>query len=174
MEKINEQINLIKKVKCPRKHKIFNSYGCEDYYLDYKRKTKSNLTQKEYSAIVRDIMLSLINKYFLKRINIIFPYRMGYLSFKQRSVKFKHKDNKIIPSCNIDWDKTLKLWIEEPELYQKRYLVYRTNKENLFINYDKKEKSFKNQKYYYLQPARKLKKLITNKIIINDNYNING
>lgn len=162
----------IKKVHGPRFHKFTRSYGLRDYYNHYKKTHSTNLSSKEYSAIVRDIFSSLIEKELLNMFPICLPYKMGYIEVNILKPKVVSTNGEYRYIAPVDWKKTLALWEKDEEAHNNKTLVYTNAIKTSVINYVKEAASFKNQLYFYMQPARKLKEHV-HYILFNSNlFNI--
>jgi hypothetical protein len=54
---------------------------------------------------------------------------MGTIELRKRPVTYDIKNGKLKVSAPIDWDKTLKLWYEDEESFNKKTLVKVEEKE---------------------------------------------
>lgn len=155
-----------------RTHKITNSLGNYDAYK-YIRKNKwfnigRPLTEHEFYQIIRRI-----NNYLAEELvngnDIIFPNRMGKLELRKRnSLPVIDKNGKLKVTYAIDWDKTIKLWFEDEEAYNKRQLVKIPEKEIFRIRYSKEDANYKNKSFIEFQVNRDIKVRLKQKIKNNE------
>ena len=155
-----------------RTHKITNSLGNYDAYK-YIRKNKwfnigRPLTEHEFYQIIRRI-----NNYLAEELvngnDIIFPNRMGKLELRKRnSLPVIDKNGKLKVTYAIDWDKTIKLWFEDEEAYNKRQLVKIPEREIFRIRYSKEDANYKNKSFIEFQVNRDIKVRLKQKIKNNE------
>lgn len=162
------------KVHEPRQHKLTGSYGCKDYYLYYRKKYSSKITQGKFVQIFRAIMLDLIDKYLLTRLNLNFPNNMGSITVDDVKQKVIKQDKHYHVKAPIDWVKTIELWEHDEESRQRKLKIYSKHTNTACLHFYKNRKGFKGQKYFYLQFSRSLKKYIYHKLVLNENFNLNG
>ena len=173
-ETVTEFSKQIRKANQTRLHLFHNSYGCKDYWLHFKKQTGYQITQALYTQILRTIMLNLIDKYVITRLNLNFPNKMGSIRIDDIKQKVVKEDNKYIKKGPVDWNKTLQLWANDTEAYQMKCKIYSKYNNVACLKYFKKARSYANQQYFYIKFSRSLKKYIYNKMILNDNFNLNG
>lgn len=162
----------IKKVRGSRFHKFKNSYGIRDYYRHYCKTHETNLTEYEYGCVLRDIFDSLIEKELLNYLPICLPLNLGFIQVDTVKPKVIKEGDNYKYVGPVDWVATLKLWENDEEEHNKKTLVYTYAASTSVINYRKSCYSFKNQIYFYLKPARKLKIYIHDILINNNKFNI--
>lgn len=153
-------INAIKKVSGPRVHKINNSYGVYDYYKYY-RKTKPKdkkyvLTESQYFKIIREINALLVED-FLQGNDITLPHKMGRLELRKVKSTIKLEGSKVKTNLPIDWNRTLKLWYEDPECFKNKTLVKIPEVELYKIYYNKTKANFINKSFYQFTANRDFK-----------------
>lgn len=157
----------ILKRNSPKKHKISNSYGAYDAYK-YIRKNKwkeigHSVTEHDFYAVLRTMnnhLADLLSSGY----DIQLPHRMGRLELRKFNTSIKIVDGKVVNNLPIDWDKTLKLWEEDEEEYNKRTLVKMQEKEIFKVYYNRGKASYVNKGYFSFRTNRELKKKLKNKI----------
>lgn len=155
-----------------RKHKLTNSYRVRDYYNHYKKNHNTSLTESEYSAILSDIFQTMIDDCLLNFVPICLPYKLGVISVGEYKPNVTFENGKYKYNGPVDWKKTLDLWDEDPESRADKRIIYTPFKKILYIKYTKEKSSFKNQMYMYFKEARSMRKYLSKKLIMNDNFNI--
>lgn len=163
-------IDNIKKVREKRNHKIKNSYGVQDAYKYYKKirpkNNQFNLTQTQYSQIIREINNLLILS-FLQGNNINFPKRMGTLYLVKNTTKLYNKKGKLRNTYPINWKKTLELWETDQEAYNNRSLVKDITKQVFKVKYDKSKANYLNKSVFDFKINRAFKLKLKECIIEN-------
>ena len=91
---------------------------------------------------------------------------MGVLEIRKNTTKVYIKDNKVVSTSPIDWDKTLKLWSEDEEAYKERTLVKREEKKIYKAYYNRVKAEFNNKIFYTFSLNRELKNKL--KTVINE------
>lgn len=162
----------IKKVKGPRIHKFTKSYSLRDYYKHYKSKFKTNLGEATYNNIVRDIFSSFIHKELVNMLPVCLPNKLGFIEVNILKPKVYKQNGEYKCAFPVDWVKTLKLWERDNEAMANKQLIHTNARQTSVINYTKDRRSFKNQIYFYLKPARSLKIYIHDQVINNNKFNI--
>lgn len=147
-------------VEGPRVHKITNSIGVYDAYK-WIRKNKwldigTPVSEHDFYKIIRSINEQLI-LLLLSGGNLQLPQRMGTIELRKRPVVYDIKSGKLKVSAPIDWDRTLKLWYEDEESFNKKTLVKMEEKEIFQIYYNKSKATYKNKSFYQFRPNRDLK-----------------
>lgn len=164
-------------VEGPRVHKITNSIGVYDAYK-WIRKNKwldigTPVSEHDFYKIIRSINEQLI-LLLLSGGNLQLPQRMGTIELRKRPVVYDIKSGKLKVSAPIDWDRTLKLWYEDEESFNKKTLVKMEEKEIFQIYYNKSKATYKNKSFYQFRPNRDLKVQLKHKLKegILDAYNL--
>ena len=155
------------KVDRPRVHKVNNSYGVYDAYK-YIRKNKwfdigQSVTEHQFYSIIRR-MNNLLADALIHGHDIKLPCRMGTIEVRKYDARISIKDGKIKTNLPIDWDRTLKLWSEDEEAYQKRTLIKMEEKEIFSVLYNRTGANYKNKSFYEFRPNRQLKLMIKRRI----------
>lgn len=154
-------------VEGPRVHKITNSIGVYDAYK-WIRKNKwldigTPVSEHDFYKIIRSINEQLI-LLLLSGGNLQLPQRMGTIELRKRPVVYDIKSGKLKVSAPIDWDRTLKLWYEDEESFNKKTLVKMEEKEIFQIYYNKSKATYKNKSFYQFRPNRDLKVQLKHKL----------
>lgn len=89
---------------------------------------------------------------------------MGRLEVRKFKPIIRFDNNKLTVRLPIDWDRTLKLWLEDEEAYKERTLVKMEEKEIFKVCYNKTRADFSNKGFYQLQINRDLKTALKKKI----------
>lgn len=168
MNNINftEFINSIKKVKTPRNHKIKNSLGvlsCYRWCKANKINLGQSLTSKQFSDIIRTINKEIINS-LLNSHSVILPCRMGTLELKKSTPKIYFKEDKLIVTNPIDWNKTLQLWYEDSEAKENKKTIKMEEKEIFRFYYNKLKANFKNKSCFFIKFNREAKLQLKQKV----------
>ena len=155
------------KVDHSRNHKVKNSIGVYDIYKHI-RKNKwydigQPITEHQFYTIIREVNNVLADN-LLKGNDIVFPNKMGRLEVRKFEPIIRFDDNKLTVRLPIDWDSTLKLWLEDEEAYKERTLVKMEEKEIFKVCYNKTRADFPNKGFYQLQINRDLKIALKKKI----------
>ena len=155
------------KVDHSRNHKVKNSIGVYDIYKHI-RKNKwydigRPITEHQFYTIIREVNNVLADN-LLKGNDIVFPNKMGRLEIRKFEPIIRFEDNKLTVRLPIDWDRTLKLWLEDEEAYKERTLVKMEEKEIFKVCYNKTRADFPNKGFYQLQINRDLKIALKKKI----------
>lgn len=164
--------NKIKKANGPRVHKFTDSYNLRDYYHHYKRTHDTTLSEHKYNDIVRDIFSSLVHKELVNMLTVCLPNKMGFIAINILKPKVYKEGDEYKCRFPVDWKNTLKLWEHDRNAMDEKLLIYSHARETSVVNYTKDQASFKNQRYYYLKPARRLKIYIHDQVINNNKFNI--
>lgn len=144
-----------------RVHKITGSLGSYDAYK-YIRKNKwfdigQRLTEKQFYKIIRTIN-DFLAQALSRGVEIKLPHRLGVLEVRKRPTRISLIDGKVVTTMPIDWDRTLKLWYEDPESYQNRTLVRIETEEVFKIYYNKNTANYNNKSFYEFKPNRDVKR----------------
>ena len=151
-ETLGEFKKRIRKVNQPREYKVRNSLGVYDGYKWY-RKNKPDgkefvLSESQYFAIIRKINLHLVDE-LLSGNDIKLPKMMGTIEVRKYSRKIViGDDGKVYTNLPIDWDKTLELWYEDEEAYNKKMLIRREEKEIFKVYYNRETARYNNNNFY--------------------------
>lgn len=153
-------IKKVKKVKDKRHHKVSNSYGSKDAFCYY-RKIKPNdpkyiLTDCQYLQIIR-LINNELRDYLIEGKDVLLPEKMGRLEIRKRASKIKFKDGKLVTNLAIDWDKTLKLWYDNPISKKKKQLVRQEVSDIFEVYYNRNKANYNNKSFYEFSTNRELK-----------------
>lgn len=159
----------------PRHHKIKNSYIANDYYKYYLTKKKSNISQKKFTAIFKACIDDLTERNLKQMLNVVLPYGLGYVSIQAIPVNIiTNNANEKQSTMPVNWKKTMALWENDKECYEKRIVLHDYASERLRILYLKPKKKYRNMHYYMMMFSRKLKCMVYKNLAKNDNFNLNG
>ena len=168
-------IDDIKKVKDSRHHSITNCYGLNDYYKYYKKNYNCKVNQRTYTAILKDIFWDLVNSNLINQLEVVFPCKIGILKpYIVKPVIKKTSTGKFVKGTPIDWDSTIKYWEKDAYAKENKILIHYEVNKLAGIRFVKRMKSYVNQKYFTIKVARNLRKYFYKKIVLNDNFNLNG
>ena len=151
----------ILKVSGPRKHKINHSIGVYDCYKII-RKNKwfdigQPVSEHDFYSIIRTVNNYLAD-FLAKGYDINLPCQLGRLEIRKYDAKITIQNNKVVTNLPIDWDKTLKLWAEDEESYQKRTLIKMEEKEIFKVYYNRGKANYTNKSFFAFDINRELKK----------------
>lgn len=168
--KKSEFLKIVKNVCGPRTHKITNSYGVYDAYKYYRktkvRKSKYNLNESDYFAVIREFNKNLIDV-LLTGSEVPLPLNMGSLQVRKHECGVTLKDGEVKITYPIDWDKTLDLWYNDENARDRKILIHREVGEIFRVLYIKSKAKYKNKTFYTFSVNREIKKLL--KLSINNN-----
>ncbi len=125
-----------------------------------KKKDKSfrNLTDNMMCKIVDRIMELKVQQLFTT----------GYITLGHGFGSFDmyacHLDYDSIKGYQVDWDKTLELWLDNEQAKEKKILVRNLTKDTVRFTWKDKAIKFNNLKYYSFVPMRKLRVEISKRI----------
>ena len=89
---------------------------------------------------------------------------MGRLEIRKYDARITLQEGKVVTNLPIDWDKTLKLWSEDEEAYQKRTLIKREEKEIFKVYYNRGKANYTNKSFFQFDVNRELKKKLKHRI----------
>ena len=146
-------------------HKITGSWGVYDYFKFYRRtkpkEKKYILTESQYFAIIRKVN-TILAESFVRGKEVHFPMRMGTIELRKTLKKPRlGPDGKVIFHTLIDWDKTIKLWYEDPEAYKNKTIIRQESREVFKTFYNKARATFENKSVYMFQLNKELKREIS-------------
>lgn len=149
------------KVDGPRKHKIRNSIGVYQIYKLIRKNKWFNIgkpiSEHDFYSIIRTVNNQLADL-LSKGHDVNLPCQMGRLEIRKYDAKITIREGKIVTNLPIDWDKTLKLWSEDEEAYQKRTLIKREEKEIFKVYYNRGKANYTNKSFFAFDVNRELKK----------------
>lgn len=156
-------IRSIKKVNDPRIHKVKGSWGVYDAFKWYRKNKPSDkkyiLKEVQYFSIIRSIN-TLLRQSFLEGNDIKFPSRMGTLELRKSHPKITIEGKVVKTNLPIDWNATLKLWYEDKQALQDKFLVRAKDNEIFKIYYNKYLANYNNKSFYQFTPNREFKLLL--------------
>jgi len=156
------------KSKKGKNFKVQNSFGVFRAYKVLKKNHWYNigrpLKEKEFFRIIRGIN-DLLAENIVNGIPVKFPEKMGELELMKEKRGVSFVDGKLKNTYPIDWDKTLRLWYEDPEAYQQRILVRNEQKEVFIVRYKKNRVAcYENKTFYQFVLNRFIKKALKENI----------
>lgn len=155
------------KKKEHRKHKVTNSYGTKQAWRWLKKNKWLNIGQsiseREFGIIIKTIH-KILKDQLLAGKDINLPCKMGRIELRKFKTWVDFKDGKLLTNLPIDWDRTIELWYEDEEAYDKKILIRREAKEGFKIRYEKNIATYNNKTFYDFIPNRELKQELSNKI----------
>lgn len=157
----------ILKVNDSRVHRVNNSYGVYDAYK-YIRKYKwfnigQPVTEHQFYYIIRNIN-NLLSDSLVQGHDIKLPCRMGTIEIRKYDAIISINNGKIKTNLPVDWDRTLKLWLEDEEAYKEKTLIKMEEKEIFKIHYNRIRADYNNKSYYEFIVNRDLKKRLKKRI----------
>ena len=157
----------ILKINGPRKHKINNSFGVYNAYKLIRKNKWFNIgkpiSEHDFYKIVRTVNNKLADL-LSKGHDINLPCQMGRLEIRKYDARITLQGDKVVTNRPIDWDRTLKLWSEDEEAYQKRTLIKMEEKEIFSIYYNRTKAKYENKSFFQFQPNRQLKQILKRNI----------
>lgn len=158
-----------------RKRKYKVKINVSDSYNFYCKKEEEPLSRKDYLLICNKFNKFLADK-ILEGNSVVLPERLGILEIMGNEQKISIDENGNVRGTSPDWNKTLRLWEENPELKEKRVIIYYTNEETNKIVYKirwKKERVYLHSKIYYnFVPRRWVKRELAKLIKSGKEYTI--
>ena len=153
--------SVIQGLQNTRTHKVTNSLGSYDAYK-YIRKNKwfdigQPVSEHDFYSIIRTVN-NYIADFLAKGYDINLPCQLGRLEIRKYDAKITIQNNKVVTNLPIDWDKTLKLWAEDEESYQKRTLIKMEEKEIFKVYYNRGKANYTNKSFFAFDINRELKK----------------
>lgn len=156
------------KAEGTHKFKITHSHTTKEAWRWVKKNKwlniKQPITEREFGYIIKSINL-YFQEQLLEGKDVKFPYRMGRLEIRKYNPYVTFKNGKLKTSLPIDWKKTIELWYEDKEAYNKKTIVRQEAKEGFIIYYNKILAMFNNKSFYQFIPTRAFKKKLYNKIL---------
>lgn len=162
----------VQHLKDKRAHKVTNSLGVYDSYKWIRKNKWLNLerplTEHEFYQIIRKV-----NNYLAEELiqgnDVVFPNRMGRLELRKRnSLPVIEQDGHIKITYAIDWDKTLKLWYDDKEAFDKKTLIKLSERSIFRVKYNKDNANYENKSFMEFQVNRDIKTRLKQKIKNNE------
>lgn len=157
----------ILKINGPRKHKINNSFGVYNAYKLIRKNKWFNIgkpiSEHDFYKIVRTVNNKLADL-LSKGHDINLPCQMGRLEIRKYDARITLQGDKVVTNLPIDWDRTLKLWSEDEEAYQKRTLIKMEEKEIFKVYYNRGKANYTNKSFFAFDINRELKKKLKKNI----------
>lgn len=166
---VKEYDVLIRKAGTIREFDVNNSYGIRDYYWNYRKKFKHNISEQIYSKIIKEVISLMIDE-LKKDAYVVFPEGFGFLKTAYPKFTVKLKEDKLKVVGMVDWYKTIELWYNDEEAKENKQLIYKENYFTKIASYSKIGKYFKNKQFLRLDIKRSVHKTLTTDYI--DNHTI--
>ena len=93
----------------------------------------------------------------LKGNDVKLPCKLGQLEIRKYSPTITTDGKKIKTNLPIDWNATLKLWYEDKQSYEDKFLVRINVPEVYRVVYNKNNANYNNKSFYQFTPNRELK-----------------
>lgn len=144
-----------------------------DAYKWYRKNKPSDrkyvLTESQYFAIIRRINLALRDELIAGN-DVKFPSKMGQLEIRKYLPTITTEGKKVKTNLPIDWNATLKLWYEDKQAYEDKFLVRINVPEIYRVFYNKGNANYNNKSFYQFTPNRELKLGLKHSIKENPNF----
>ena len=150
----------LRKAGTVHEFEVRNSYGIRDYYRNYKKISKTDLSEQVYSNIIKDVTNELIEE-LKKDAYAVFPLGFGYLSTNYLKSYAEIVDDKLKAHGYVDWYQTINLWFSDEKAKERKQLVFKENTIYKFVSYTRTGVYFKNKKHLKLGIKRSVNRLLT-------------
>lgn len=153
-----------------RNHTIKSDYGSNDYYLFFKKNNqKSEVTRKDYGAIIKEFNTHLRDGLSNKGIDIVMPSRLGRVELRKVKTSVSvDADGNIVNNLPTNWKATRELWKSNEDAKEKNVKIRFTNEHTdgytFKISYLKSGANYKNKTMYKLRFNRILKRNLSKSI----------
>lgn len=158
----------IQKYKAHYTEKDYYKYYISTYCKKDKRLLKNTyyIDKFIYYEIIKEYFKYTGNQLVYKGINWKIPNKMGHLSIRKfKPAKYIDENNKFVNQYSPDWNRTIKLWEEDPIAKEQKIVVRHQNVMSKgyvhFLKYLKLDGTYKNKRWYDFIPCRTLKNLIS-------------
>ena len=145
------------------RQKVTNSWGVYDYYKHYRKNKpeghKYVLSESQYFAIIRRVNQKLTEA-LLNAETVVLPLCMGTLEAYKKPFITKIKDGKAVTNRPINWDKTIKLWYENPDSYERKDVIYVEAEDQVTVVYDINAARYTNKSFYQFRPIKAFKQAL--------------
>lgn len=147
-------------LKDKRNHKIKSDYGIADYYKYYKERG-GKLNRIQFRKVLFTFNRNLYPIICSDGYEYKIPKRLGCLAiFQKKSYVNIDNEGNLRTNRQIDWNSTLELWKQYPELREQKQYVRFENEKIFSIKYIKKNANFKNKTIYSLRINREFKQFV--------------
>lgn len=154
-----------------RNFKVRNSYGTKQAWRWIKKNKwldiEQPISEHDFGIIVKSLNLALRDQ-LLEGHDIVLPLNMGKIELRKYNARIKFEDGKLKTNLPINWDRTLKLWYDDPESKANKTLVRQEPKQLFTIFYNKKRADYNNKSFYQFTPIREFRKELSTKIKNNE------
>lgn len=159
-QRLSDFIKKVKKVSGKRHYKVTGSYGVKDILSFYRSVRKAEnlpvISDKVFYKIIRTVNNIICDE--LRASNTVtLPENMGKIYGVKYHTKVEYRNGVLINNHPVDFNKTLKLWYEDPECMKKKVLVRNLDKEIFKLYWDKRGCEMKNKVFYQIIFNRELR-----------------
>lgn len=139
-----------------------------------KTRGKYDITQQEYSAIIKDINLAIVKLVILENFEFKIPCNLGTFSVRQAPVRYKLKEDGELNTkiLTADFKATRELWLKNEEARKAKKLIFHTNEHTngnrMTYWWSKKGAKASGIAVYYFQACRQVKRLLKDYIMDKD------
>ena len=146
-----------------RNHKVKCHHGMNDYYKDYKKKSKTPVSKQVYSMVLKDFLNSMRTAVSQEGYAFKLPQRMGKIEIRKSKRKVEILDDGTIKNTlSVNWKETLKLWANNLEAKIKktkiRYINEHTDGYVFSVVYLKHTANYKNKTVYNMSVNREMRR----------------
>lgn len=145
------------------------------YYISERDLCNKDITQAEYTAVLKDFHEMMTNLMIYKNIAFDIPYIGKIAVVKGKNTgKMRNMGGKVISTFPVDYKKTKELWSRDPKAKEEKKIVYHLNENTdkyvMKVAWDKNKKLL-NQSAYKFTPLRRIKRKITEALKVT-NYKV--
>lgn len=149
----------------------------KDLYKAYKKNLKPvesitggstlgsyDISEKEYSNILKDINLAIVQMVILENFEFKLPYNLGRFSMIQRKITYELDEHGELKTkkLSVDYKATKDLWKSDDDAKLKKILVFHTNEHTdgnrMAYRWSKKGCAVTGLKSYFFLPCRQVKR----------------
>lgn len=139
------------------------SFTTRDIYERMRREKTLNVSRESFHKIIGAFNI-LFTECLLSGDTVVFPGKFGQLSLKKRILKPSITDGVLHIPQSVDWKRTISLWYEDKESYDKKTLVRNEGTDIYNIFYNKRFSYYPNVSYMCFKPSRSVKKRLSENI----------
>lgn len=141
----------LQRLNSTRKNTPVHSVGVRQAFLFLQsRKWKDvgkPVTEKQFQQIVRKVNERL-GKLFIEKKELTFPCSMGKIEIRITKSIYYDRDGKLVLPKKVNWDATLKLWYEDKEAFENRFLVRDSYPKQYKLIYDRTNAAYNNKGFF--------------------------
>lgn len=123
-----------------------------------------DITEKQYSNILKDINLAIVQMVILENFEFKLPYNLGRFSMVQRKITYELDANGDLKTkrLSVDYKSTKDLWEKDEDARLKKILIFHTNEHTngnrMSYRWSKKGCAVTGLKVYFFLPCRQVKR----------------